>query len=118
MREASPFLQHLVRAYAYIDFCRTVAQYLREAGILHEQKLLLFEGYAICRDRWPTSNYSAAQVLRFFDLMMMKLNFYKFYDLVREESCSVRPVHLGPFRHWREEVNIELDRRNRVSPHF
>ena len=73
MTEASPFLQKLVRLHAYIDLGQTVAQYYREARTLHERHLLLFQGYAIFRDRWPTSDYPATQVFLIPDLMMTKL---------------------------------------------
>ena len=62
MTEASPFLQQLVRLYAYADFIRTVARYYKEASKYHQQDFLLAEGYIIFQDRWPACYYSAPQV--------------------------------------------------------
>jgi len=78
MTEASPFLQKRVRQYAYIDLGQTIAQYYREARLLHERHLLLYQGYAIFRDRWPTSNFTATEVFLILDPMMTKL-MYIFY---------------------------------------
>ena len=78
MTKASPFLQKCIFQYAYIDLRQTVAQYYREACLLHEQHLLLYQGYTIFRDRWPTSNFTATEVFLILDPMMMKL-MYIFY---------------------------------------
>jgi hypothetical protein len=63
MPEASPFLQRVVRALAYMDFARTIAQYYDEAFSQNEHPLLLLESYAIFRDRWPTSDFFSVDVL-------------------------------------------------------
>jgi len=73
MAKASPFLRNLVRLYAYTDFAKTVAQYYREARILHERHSLLSQAHAIFCDRWPTNDYPVTEVFRFLDLMMTKL---------------------------------------------
>lgn len=62
MNEASPFLQQIVRLYAYADFIRKVARYYKEASDINQQDFLLVEGYSIFQDRWPACYYSAPQV--------------------------------------------------------
>ena len=62
MVDASPFLQQLVRHYAYTDFVRIVAQYYHEANQLDQVWFLLIDGYTIFCDWWPMSPYAAVQV--------------------------------------------------------
>lgn len=67
MSVASPFLQQIVRLYAYADFYRTVAKYYQEASRYGQQQVLLFDGYMIFQDRWPAADYSATQVRSLLD---------------------------------------------------
>ncbi|KIM42189.1 hypothetical protein M413DRAFT_26991 [Hebeloma cylindrosporum] len=96
---ASPFIQYIVRLYAYSRFFRKVAQYYKEASKYQQQLFLLFDAYKIFRDRWPTSDIGPVQ----------------FYDRVHDVIPRVEPIHLGDTP-WFDEFNLEKDRRERVSP--
>ena len=118
MIEASPFLQQLVRLFAYGDFVRTVAEYFEEASQYNQHHFLLFDGYTILQDRWPASGYSPIQVrplLTFLTMKLTKRNYYQFYDHVQKTVPRVHPIRLGHGKYWFDEFNMKQDRRNRVS---
>jgi hypothetical protein len=114
----SPFLQQIVRLYAYEDFRWTVARYYQEASQQNQQHVLLFDGYMIFRDRWPASDYSPTHVCSSLSLsseLTTNEHFYQFYEKVRKATFLVNPVCLGPHENWFDKFNMQEDRRNRVS---
>jgi len=121
MPVASPFLQQIVRLYAYADFYRTVAKYYQEACLHNQQQFLLFDGYTIFRDRWPATDISATYVCSSLHLLSLELTDgcgHQFNEKVMEVTTRVHPIHLGPNKYWFDELNMKLDRRNRVSAYY